>query len=235
MSVPPNCNSRYGLVGSTEFGEDFSQWLKDHVVAYLNIDVGAAGSYYGLNASPSLADLLRNVSAAVEDPEQPGRSLLDRAAAEEQNTLSEQQHAQTLGAMTQGVGKDLKIGALGSGSDFTVMLQHLGLASANVGFSRKSTDPVYMYHSSYDSAAWMDRFGDTNFKRHDAIARVLGLTALRLADSIILPINVTGKGRPRVSTTLSTILTNWYRHSLCLRARNLRCQSARPRIVLVRV
>lgn len=75
--------------------------------------------------------------------------------------------------------------------DFTVFLQHLGIASVNVGYSRKRTDPVYHYHSIYDSAYWMDKFGDPTFSRHVAVAKVMGLATLRLADSLILPINLT--------------------------------------------
>ncbi|KAK4056363.1 Vacuolar protein sorting-associated protein 70 [Microbotryomycetes sp. JL221] len=173
----------YGLIGSTEFGEDYSAWLKQHVVGYLNIDVGTAGTFYGLGASPSMADLLRNVSDVVEDPAQPGHSLRERA----RHGQGEDGVASTSVAPSG----DLSIGPLGSGSDFTVFLQYLGLASGNVGFSRSKTDPIYMYHSLYDSAAWMDKFGDPTFKYHEAISKVLGLTALRLTDSIILPLNVT--------------------------------------------
>ncbi|GAA5908411.1 hypothetical protein JCM5296_005925 [Sporobolomyces johnsonii] len=176
----------YGLIGSTEFGEDFTDWLKDNVVAYLNVDVSVAGSAYDLAASPSLADLMRNVSSLVPDPDAKERSLLEGKMV----------HLK-LEAQEEGVGeardelKEVKVATLGSGSDFTVFLQYLGLASAQTGFRRKSTDPVYHYHSSYDSAYWMDKFGDPTFERHVAIAKVLGLAALRLADEVVVPINTT--------------------------------------------
>ncbi|GAA5854899.1 hypothetical protein JCM9279_000191 [Rhodotorula babjevae] len=157
----------YGLIGSTEFGEDFPEWLQEHVVAYLNVDVSVSGSQYQLGASPSLADLLRNVSAQVPDPDVEGKTLADR------------------------YGGDLHVGPLGSGSDFTVFLQRLGLASANFGMARGKSDPVYMYHSNYDDFAWQSKYGDPSFERHRAISRVLGLTAVRLADDAVLPINTT--------------------------------------------
>ncbi|GAA6057337.1 hypothetical protein JCM3770_001099 [Rhodotorula araucariae] len=157
----------YGLIGSTEFGEDFSAWLQEHVVAYLNVDVSVSGSEYELHASPSLADLLRNVSAQVPDPDRAGKTLADRSKDE------------------------LNVGALGSGSDFTVFLQRLGLASANFGLSRTRNDPVYHYHSNFDSFHWQSTYGDPSFERHRAISRVLGLVTVRLANDAVLPLNTT--------------------------------------------
>lgn len=122
---------RYGLIGSTEFGEDFSALLKEKVVAYLNVDVAVSGTSYGINASPSLAHLFLNVSDAIIDPDQTNRSLLERL---EEDSQVKEPHQAAQGAATA-------VGALGSGSDFTVFLQYLGIASSNVGYSRKRTDP----------------------------------------------------------------------------------------------
>ncbi|GAA5871387.1 hypothetical protein JCM3774_005586 [Rhodotorula dairenensis] len=163
----------FGLIGSTEFGEDFSDWLQHHVVAYLNVDVSVAGSVYDLAASPSLADLLRNVSAQVPDPDREGKSLADPREGQDEKL------------------QVLEVAPLGSGSDFTVFLQRLGLASANFGMRRGRKDPVYHYHSNFDSFHWQETYGDPTFERHVAIARVLGLTAARLADDLVLPINIT--------------------------------------------
>lgn len=93
-----------------------------------------------------------------------------------------------------------------SSADFTVFLQHLGVASVNVGYSRKSTDPTYHYHSIYDSAYWMDTFGDPTFSRHVAVSKVLGLATMRLADSLILPLNVTGESLSRFLFPSSRLL-----------------------------
>ncbi|GAA5983728.1 hypothetical protein JCM11641_001732 [Rhodosporidiobolus odoratus] len=176
----------YGLLGSTEFGEDHSTWLQERVVAYLNVDVAASGSVYGLNASPSLANLLKEVSAKVEDPYRAGKTLAEAHSASE--------GVEQVGLVQAGEAvseKELKVGALGSGSDFTVFLQRLGIASANVGYRRSSKDPVYHYHSNYDSFYWQSTFGDPTFKHHEAVAKVLALTLGRLADDPVLPINVT--------------------------------------------
>ena len=127
--------------------------MKEKTVAYLNVDVsalqisplyiltslltsiyssGVAGTAYGIGASPSLADLFKDVSNRVSDPDQSNRTLLAKMVADG----GEDDWA------GHGDGSaELKIGPLGSGSDFTVFLQHLGIASVNVGFSRKRTDP----------------------------------------------------------------------------------------------
>jgi N-acetylated-alpha-linked acidic dipeptidase len=101
-------------------------------VAYLNVDVAVSGTSYGINASPSLAHLFLNVSDAIIDPDQTNRSLLGRL--EEDSRVKEPHQALEASAIRS-------VGALGSGSDFTVFLQHLGIASSNVGYSRKRTDP----------------------------------------------------------------------------------------------
>ncbi|KDN41247.1 Zn-dependent exopeptidase [Tilletiaria anomala UBC 951] len=155
----------FGLVGSTEHAEDFPDWIKANVIMYLNLDIAVSGSAFGGRASPSLVDLLADVAAKVDDPDSPlganGKLAFPRGHA------------------------------LGSGSDFTSYLQHLGIASADMSFSRRETDPVYHYHSQYDSFNWMDNFGDPSWKRHVAVAKVFGLAALRSASNLFVPINTT--------------------------------------------
>ncbi|SNX85429.1 related to glutamate carboxypeptidase II [Melanopsichium pennsylvanicum] len=151
----------YGLVGSTEFGEDYSDWIRDHVVAYHNVDVSVSGSIIKASSSPSLSRLVQNAAAKVDDPNK------DDAKIE-------------LDAFNP----------LGSGSDYTVFLQHLGIASTDLGYQRTSTDPVYMYHSNYDSFYWMDKFGDPGFHRHEAAAKMVGLMAIETSTALFAPINV---------------------------------------------
>lgn len=154
----------YGLVGSTEFGEDYGAWLREHAVAYFNVDIAAVGSALKVGASPSLAKLLVDTGKSVRDPD-----------AREKTTI---QIADVL--------------PLGSGSDFSVFLQHLGIASSDIGNapSPRNKDAIYHYHSNYDSFHWMKHFGDPSFERITAIAKLLGLATLRTADSIFLPIDV---------------------------------------------
>lgn len=155
------------------------------------VDVATAGSRFGLGASPSLATLFTQVSAETADPDHPDRSLLDKLIADGPDDADLADLAAAAGVSAAQLPAERHVGPLGSGSDFTVFLQYLGIASGNVGFGRTKTDPVYHYHSIYDSAHWMDKFGDPSFGRHVATAKVMGLGLLRLANELILPINVT--------------------------------------------
>ncbi|KAE8222330.1 hypothetical protein CF319_g4452 [Tilletia indica] len=152
----------YGMVGSTEFGEDFADWLSKNVAIYHNLDVSVAGPSLEIGASPSLLDLFRDAVAELAHPDDPKRNMTIDAES-----------------------------ALGSGSDFTVFLQHLGIACSDTGYAPTGDSPVYPYHSNYDSFAWMNRFGDPTFKRHTAIAKLFGLITLRSATDLFLPINIT--------------------------------------------
>ena len=83
------------------------------------------------------------------------------------------------------------VGPLGPGSDVAALLPHLGIASSDLGFVRAPSDPVYAYHSNYDSFAWMHRFGDPDLARHKTAAQVFGLLVLRSAQSLFLPLSLT--------------------------------------------
>lgn len=166
-----------GLIGSTEFVEDHQKWIKRNVAVYLNTDISAAGSRLDIGASPSLVPLFLDVSKKIEDPEDDQRTLYDRLASQQTSK------------------NETSIGPLGSGSDFTPFLQHVGIASADAGFAPADGDPVYHYHSIYDSTYWMEKFGDPGYKRHLAVARLLGLVTLRFAESKILPIDIKAYGQ----------------------------------------
>ena len=152
----------YGLVGSTEFGEDYADWIRTHVVAYHNVDVSVSGSILQAAASPSLSRFVQKAAAKVDSPATNGTHKIDLDAFH----------------------------PLGSGSDYTVFLQHLGIASTDLGFKRAPTDPVYMYHSNYDSFFWMDHFGDPGFHRHEAAAKIVGLMAIETSTELFAPLNV---------------------------------------------
>ncbi|KAI0346834.1 Zn-dependent exopeptidase [Trametopsis cervina] len=181
----------YGLIGSTEWGEDFEEFIDKYVVAYLNLDSSVSGSRFGASASPSLAHLVRAAAEDVPHPTKPGLTLWDAT----------KDHGILLGNVSADVqvmhdaeaqqADGLGVSPLGSGSDFTVFLQRIGVASSNGGFGSTLQDPVYHYHSIYDSERWQELYGDPGFFRHVAVAQHLGLEALRLADSIVLPLNTT--------------------------------------------
>ncbi|KAI0720289.1 Zn-dependent exopeptidase [Cerioporus squamosus] len=184
----------YGLIGSTEWGEDFADWIDDHVVAYLNLDSSVSGSRFRASATPSLAHFVRAAAEDVPHPTKAGKTLWD---ATKDNGVLTGAHidAEALAVYEetemQAAAEGTGVGVLGSGSDFTVFVQRTGVASANGGFGSTLQDPVYHYHSVFDSQRWQELYGDPGFHRHVAIAKHLGLQTLRLTDSIVLPINTT--------------------------------------------
>ena len=188
----------YGLVGSTEWGEDFEKWLSQHVVAYLNVDVSVSGSRWSAGGSPSLANLIKTAALDVPHPLIEGKTLWD--AREDSgpyhgNKTSPKIDADFLDSWDKTESRrraqDTGIYPLGSGSDYTVFLQRLGIASTDEGFGYTPTDAVYHYHSVYDSQRWQEVYADPGFDRHVAVAKHLGLIGLRIVDAIVLPLNTT--------------------------------------------
>jgi len=171
----------YALTGSTEWGEQFAENLKKKLVAYLNVDSSVSGAATtagteGLSFKPtavaSLAPMLVEASKDVRAPS--GRSLYEawRATSIRDKKLT--------GPPADSALVETRIG---SGSDHTVFLNHLGRPVINLGFS----GDYGVYHSAYDDHFWMSRIGDPTFEYHTALTKIWGLTALRLANSDILP------------------------------------------------
>ncbi|KAF8138373.1 Zn-dependent exopeptidase, partial [Boletus edulis] len=188
----------YGLIGSTEWGEDFAQWIQSHAVSYVNVDVSVAGSRYRASASPSLVHLVKRSAQDVAHPTEAGKTVWDAAYDSGPYTGElDADFASMWATMNQTLARaasedDVRnVSPLGSGSDYTVFLQRLGVASSDQTFSSTPTDPPYHYHSIYDTQMWQETYADPGFHRHVALAKTLGLLTLRLADSIILPLNTT--------------------------------------------
>jgi N-acetylated-alpha-linked acidic dipeptidase len=162
----------YGLVGSTEWAEELATELKEKAVAYLNLDAAVSGAHFGASSVPSLWKFMRGATRDVKDPKT-GKTVYqqwqDRAR---ENRPESEENTREAG-----------IGPLGSGSDYTPFLQHLGIASTDMGFG----GDYGVYHSAYDSFQWMDRFGDPGFHYHVAAAQLWGTLAMRLADADGLP------------------------------------------------
>jgi N-acetylated-alpha-linked acidic dipeptidase len=171
----------YALTGSTEWGEQFADQLSHNLVAYLNVDeavsgaattAGAEGLSFDPSAVASLAPMLVEASADVRAPS--GKSLHDAWSA----TWMRDHKSATAPSMSE-----LVETRIGSGSDHTVFLNHLGRPVINLGF----TGDYGVYHSGYDDHYWMAHIGDPAFEYHTAVTRIWGLTALRLANADILP------------------------------------------------
>lgn len=166
----------YGLIGSTEWAEEHAAELTDKAVAYLNVDAAVAGSNFGASSVPSMWKLIRAVTRDVKDPKT-GKTIYQLWQERSRESRSEDQDSTA----------EARIGALGSGSDYTPFLQHLGVSSMDMGFN----GDYGVYHSAYDSFYWMANFGDPDFAYHVAIAQLWGIITLRLADADALPFDYT--------------------------------------------
>ena len=166
----------YGLIGSTEFAEEHAADLREKAVAYLNVDTAVAGGNFGAAAVPSLWRVLRDVTRDVKDPKK-GTSVYQQWQERAREARGND------GAPTA----EARIGSLGSGSDYTPFLQHLGVPSTDMGFN----GDYGVYHSAYDSFYWMDHFGDPGFVYHTAAAQLWGILTMRLANAEALPFDYT--------------------------------------------
>jgi len=162
----------YGLIGSTEWAEELAPELRQKAVAYLNLDAAVSGPHFGASSVPSLWKVMRAATMDVKDPKT-GKSVY-------QQWQDRSREGRPEGASNK---DEAQIGPLGSGSDYTPFLQHLGIASTDMGFG----GDYGVYHSSYDSFHWMDQFGDPGFVYHVAAAQLWGTLALRLAEADALP------------------------------------------------
>jgi N-acetylated-alpha-linked acidic dipeptidase len=175
-----------GLIGSTEWTEQHAAELA-HAVAYFNTDVGVSGPSFNAAAVPSLKRFLREVTTEVPSPK--GGTVYDQWLADQQgdersgdqSRTSQEQNAQKKGAQKEQ--EEVRIGTLGSGSDFTPFLQHLGVPSTDMG----SDGPYGVYHSAFDNYNWFVKFADPTFVYEQQQARVFGLEVLHMADADILP------------------------------------------------
>jgi N-acetylated-alpha-linked acidic dipeptidase len=166
-----------GLLGSTEWVETHADELKTHAVAYLNSDTNGRG-YFGVSGSHSLEKFINGVSMDVPDPEA-GVSTWKRLQAS--RIVSGSQDARRDARDRD----DLRIGALGSGSDYSSFIDHLGIASLNLGYGGE--DDGGIYHSIYDDFYWYTHFSDTAFVYGRALAQAAGISVLRLANADLLP------------------------------------------------
>jgi len=174
-----------GLMGSTEWVEQHESELAN-AAAYFNMDVAVSGPKFGASAVPSLKQFLRDVTKVVPSPK--GGTVYEawqKAALADAPSM--QSPAEAIGddrrLPVAQVKSDVPVGDLGSGSDYTAFLQHLGIPSSDVS----SSGAYGVYHSAFDDFAWFKKFGDPDFVYVQEMARVFGLEAVRMADADVLP------------------------------------------------
>lgn len=152
------------LLGSTEYGEQFAEELKKNMVLYINRESYIAGRW-NVSGNNSLERFMLEMSKDAPHPS--GRSLYAEWTA----------------------GGPVHHGALGSGSDYTVFLDHLGVPSLDPGYSASRG---YQYHSLYDTLQWFQRYADPDYKYGHALADTIARTMMRMASAEVLPFDYTG-------------------------------------------
>src|SRR6201998_1228198 len=150
------------------------------------MDVGVSGPRFGASAVPSLKQFLRDLTKVVPNPK--GGTVYEAWQKSAQpNAPTTQLPTEAIGAGRRmpaaQVKSDVPVGDLGSGSDYTAFLQHLGVPSTDMS----SSGPYGVYHSVFDNFAWFKKFGDPDFVYEQEMARVYGLEAVRMADAEVLP------------------------------------------------
>jgi N-acetylated-alpha-linked acidic dipeptidase len=182
-----------GLIGSTEWAEDNAERLS-HAVAYFNTDVGVAGPNFDASAVPSLKDFVREVTKEVPSPK--GGNVYEQWKKSE--AASGSRRRSTSDYTSQGTSNhnaeqntEVEIGDLGSGSDYTPFIQHLGVPSTDIG----SSGPYGVYHSVFDNYNWFIKNADPTFVYEQQQARIFGLEVLHMADTDVLPYDYVTYGK----------------------------------------
>ncbi len=171
-----------GLIGSTEWAEQHATELV-HAVAYLNTDVSVSGPNFNAAAVPSLKQFVREVTKAVPSPK--GGTVYDQWLKDQAEGHGRRNSAPFTAGRTDRTeeDKDVRVGDLGSGSDYTPFIQHLGVPSTDIG----SDGPYGVYHSVFDNYNWFIKNADPTFVYEQQQARVFGLEMLHMADADVLP------------------------------------------------
>ena len=170
------------LLGSTEWAEAHGAELKEHAVAYINTDGNGRG-FLGMGGSHTLERFINDVARDIKDPET-GLSVRER------RRLADLSRASADGRSELRERRDLRIDALGSGTDFTAFLDHLGVPALDLLFFGE--DDGGIYHSIYDDFYWYTHFSDTDFVYGKALAQTVSTAVLRLANAELLPFEFTG-------------------------------------------
>ena len=181
-----------GLIGSTEWGEQNAEALT-RAAAYVNVDVAVSGPKFGASSVPSLKQFIRDVTKAVPAPQ--GGTVYEawrkNSQVANESVNPQETSTSTFRSPAAQARPDVPVGDLGSGSDYTVFLQHLGVPCTDIG----STGSYGVYHSTFDDFAWFKKFGDPDFLYEQEMARVFGLEAIRLANADVLPFDYEEYGK----------------------------------------
>jgi N-acetylated-alpha-linked acidic dipeptidase len=186
----------YGLVGSTEYAEQYGPKLQQEVALMLNVDSAVGGSTLEMGGIPSMRDLLLESAATVTDP-RTGKSLKDGWLARSKSAWATEEPVYLDESLWKEAGQQAaktadnagrfspKLGDLGSGSDYTAYVDHLGIPAADVDFGGR----YGVYHSIYDNFFWMEKFCDPEFLQHATSARLYTSIIYKASSEPVLPLS----------------------------------------------
>ena len=179
-----------GLIGSTEWGEDHARELAN-AAAYFNMDVAVSGKKFGASGVPTLKEFIREIAKSVPSPQGATVYAQWKKATAPNAEGNHPQETATFRPPPNAAQNDVPVGDLGSGSDYTVFLQHLGVPSTDIS----SSGDYGVYHSAFDNFAWFKKFGDPDFLYEQEMSRIFGLEVLRMADADVLPYDYENYGK----------------------------------------
>jgi N-acetylated-alpha-linked acidic dipeptidase len=177
-----------GLLGSTEWVEEFANDLRAKTAVYVNRDAGAGGLNFSSSAVHSLTPFVHELAQSIR-PAGGSKSLYDAWLARARDQAPKQEGGQPAAETI----KTPPVGALGSGSDYTAFLDHVGITSLDMGLSGSGGDGTY--HSTYDNPTWFKKYIDPEFKYSVLAAQVTGVALLRLVDAELLPFDYEAYGK----------------------------------------
>ncbi len=183
----------YGLLGSTEWAETHADELEKKAVTYINVDAAAGGRDFSAGGSHALRDLVVEAAGEVHDA---GRSTSLFKAWNERATSDGKADWARLNRERRWRGEperpfEVNLGTLGSGSDYTAFVDHLGIASLNLGMNGVNGT----YHSMYDDFDYMDRVVDPGFLTSMEVTEIWTRITMRLADAEVLPMRYSATGQ----------------------------------------
>jgi N-acetylated-alpha-linked acidic dipeptidase len=170
------------LLGSTEWAEEHAAELQQHAAVYINTDGNGRG-YFDMSGSHSLEHFVNEVARDIEDPESKVSVWKRLQLREIQDATSDDDRKELRDRA------DLRMEALGSGTDFTAFVDHLGIASLNLAYDGEDNEGIY--HSIYDDFYWFTHFSDNQFVYGRALSQTIGTAVMRLADADVLPYEFT--------------------------------------------
>ena len=165
------------LLGSTEWVEAHADELRRHAAVYINTDGNDRG-LLNIGGSHTLERFINGVAKDIADPE-------TKMSVWERKRLSDIANASADDRKEIRQRADLRISALGSGTDFTGFLDHLGIATLDMAYEGETEQGIY--HSIYDDFFWYTHFSDNDFVYGRALSQTVGTAVMRLADADVLP------------------------------------------------